>query len=405
MDAARTKKRPRRYCDHCDTELSHTQYFAHKKRYFRRGVWQKVNKFPSSVPSGQREDPENTGNLAEVEKTVHSLKTEVDLVEENDNIQPVTETHHGDQSIHQYMDSGDAVSEQEEADFCYDDEFVYEEGESLADVQSETSRHIQDEGYGEDQSNREKPQDLMMILNAISGVSCMMTNTMEDIIARINQRFDGLEVRLDVVEKDLESLQSSMSQSNSTEAEDTPKRRRVLNPKVAEAVRRLHNSGQSPFRYNPEEGLVSPHNLETTCRLREAISNSPEFREVDDDTITAACKTYFENVRRNYRFSQPEHAGKAEAAKLYARSRSRKKRLLDARRSVLRDGESEIFKSATVDLMSDEEDGIVNGVAGWIVRPPPSRSQELSELCAVLQARLEANPKYMESRHSRRLKE
>lgn len=78
--------------------------------------------------------------------------------------------------------------------------------------------------------------------------------------------------------------------------------------------------------------------------------------------------------------------------------------LLEARRSVLRDGEADLFKSATVALMSDEEDGVVDGVAGWIVRTPPSHSRELSELCAVLQSRLEANPKYMESCH-RRLKE
>ncbi|XP_063060732.1 uncharacterized protein LOC134453911 [Engraulis encrasicolus] len=254
--------------------------------------------------------------------------------------------------------------------------------------------------YGSKTASSPK-MELKIILNAISGLSNMMTNTMRVYMERIDQRFNVLEARLDAVEKGLEGLQSNVLQSKSTEAEEpTLKRRRAQNPKIAEAVRRLHNSENNPCRYNPEQGLLSPHNVETTNHLREAISNSPDFSDVDGNTVEAACKTYFENVRRSYRYSKPEFSSKAEAARQSSKSRSRRKRLLEARRTVLRDGEGEIFKSATVDLMSDEEDGVVNGVAGWIVRPPPSRSQELSELCAVLQARLEANPKY----HHRRLK-
>ena len=54
-------------------------------------------------------------------------------------------------------------------------------------------------------------------------------------------------------------------------------------------------------------------------------------------------------------------------------------------------GEVDLWKCATRDLMSDEEDG---GVSGWIVRPPSFGSQDLTKLCATLQSRLESIPKY-----------
>ncbi|XP_035983991.1 uncharacterized protein C14orf93 [Fundulus heteroclitus] len=53
------------------------------------------------------------------------------------------------------------------------------------------------------------------------------------------------------------------------------------------------------------------------------------------------------------------------------------------RDSVLADDEVELWKSATVDLMSDE-DGVVGGVSGWIVRPPSFGRPDLSELCVKL---------------------
>ncbi|XP_036007074.1 uncharacterized protein C14orf93-like [Fundulus heteroclitus] len=92
----------------------------------------------------------------------------------------------------------------------------------------------------------------------------------------------------------------------------------------------------------------------------------------------------------------------AEAAKNSARSRARRKRLLESRQGVLADEEVELWKSATVDLMSGEEDGVVGGVSGWIVLPPSFRRLDLSELCVKLQSRLEATPKYRAT-HSRRL--
>ncbi|XP_067272564.1 uncharacterized protein C14orf93-like [Pseudorasbora parva] len=94
---------------------------------------------------------------------------------------------------------------------------------------------------------------------------------------------------------------------------------------------------------------------------------------------TTACKTYYETVRRSFRYKHPDLASQAEAVKSSARSRSRRKRLLEARQSVLAEDEVGLWKCATIDLMSDEEDGIVGGVSGWIVRPPSFRSQELTE--------------------------
>ncbi|KAK9955753.1 hypothetical protein ABG768_015609 [Culter alburnus] len=58
-------------------------------------------------------------------------------------------------------------------------------------------------------------------------------------------------------------------------------------------------------------------------------------------------------------------------------------------------------KRCTIDLMSDEEDGIIDGVSRWIVRPPSFHSQELTKLCATLQSRLEAIPKYRATHHRR----
>lgn len=59
--------------------------------------------------------------------------------------------------------------------------------------------------------------------------------------------------------------------------------------------------------------------------------------------------------------------------------------LLEARQSVLAEDERDLWESATIDMMSEEEDGIVGGVSGWIVRTPSYRSKELTELCAKLQ--------------------
>ncbi|CAM4718193.1 unnamed protein product [Leuciscus chuanchicus] len=106
-------------------------------------------------------------------------------------------------------------------------------------------------------------------------------------------------------------------------------------------------------------------------------------KETDNLTV-AAFKTYYTTVRRSFRYKQPDLALQAEAVVNSARSRARRKTLLKARQSVLAEDEVGLRKCATIDLMSDEEDGIVGGVSGWIVRPPSCRSQELTELCATL---------------------
>ncbi len=45
--------------------------------------------------------------------------------------------------------------------------------------------------------------------------------------------------------------------------------------------------------------------------------------------------------------------------------------------------------------MSDEKDDTAVGDAGWIVRPPSFRGQELSILCRGLREELEGNPNYV----------
>ncbi|XP_077952961.1 uncharacterized protein LOC144390325 [Gasterosteus aculeatus] len=48
---------------------------------------------------------------------------------------------------------------------------------------------------------------------------------------------------------------------------DSKKRRRAHNPKIAEALRRLHNAETNYRRYEPEQGLTSPHNEAVTSYL------------------------------------------------------------------------------------------------------------------------------------------
>ncbi|XP_034466959.1 uncharacterized protein C14orf93-like [Hippoglossus hippoglossus] len=84
-----------------------------------------------------------------------------------------------------------------------------------------------------------------------------------------------------------------------------------------------------------------------------------------------------------------------------ARCRQRRKRLLEARQSVLVPDDVAFWRGTTIDMMSDEEDGSYEGLCGWIVRPPSFRSQELADLCATLQARLEAGQTYRATHHMR----
>ncbi|XP_078025430.1 uncharacterized protein C14orf93-like isoform X2 [Epinephelus lanceolatus] len=170
-----------------------------------------------------------------------------------------------------------------------------------------------------------------------------------------------------------------------------------------ETVRRLHNSEGNNRRYEPEQGLSSPHNEAVTSHLVAALTASPDMDGVDRGVLLSACKTYYETVRRNFRYSQPDLADQAAAIKDSARSRQRRKRLLEARRSVLATTEEvDFWRGITIDMMSDEEDHSVDREVGWIVRPPSFRSHKLSDLCGRLQERLEMNPKYVAT-HNKRL--
>nr|XP_055073905.1 uncharacterized protein LOC129453606 [Misgurnus anguillicaudatus] len=107
-------------------------------------------------------------------------------------------------------------------------------------------------------------------------------------------------------------------------------------------LRRLYGVSEAHCRrFEPEQRLTSPHNEAVTSYLVGAILASPHLTAENDD-IVSACKTYYESVRRSFRYKQPELASRAENAKSLARSRSRRKRLLEARRSVLAEGEMDI---------------------------------------------------------------
>ncbi|KAG5277714.1 hypothetical protein AALO_G00090600 [Alosa alosa] len=255
--------------------------------------------------------------------------------------------------------------------------------------------------HGRDQPLSASPQTSeKKLLDAISGLSHQLTLFAADVHEQFTHLSNSVNSRL----LSTEDGSAALELKNCVEETNSKKRRRVHNPKIAETVRRLHNSETNCRRYKPEQGLTSPHNEAVTSYLLEAMSASPDLHNADSDSIVSACKTYYETVRRNFRYKQPDLASQAETAKSSARSRSRRKRLLEARQSVLAEDEVELWKSATIDLMSDEEDGIVDGVSGWIVRPPSFRSQELTELCATLQSRLEAIPKYRATHHRRLLK-
>lgn len=71
-----------------------------------------------------------------------------------------------------------------------------------------------------------------------------------------------------------------------------------------------------------------------------------------------------------------------------------------ARSGVVHPNKDAVWKMATMDLVSDEEDAILDGRPVWVVRPP-SRSTEISALCAVLQKRLEGDKKYVAGHHRR----
>ncbi|KAK7137782.1 hypothetical protein R3I94_013434 [Phoxinus phoxinus] len=169
---------------------------------------------------------------------------------------------------------------------------------------------------------------------------------------------------------------------------------------LQEALRRLHNSENNPHKYDPQTGISLPRNQAVMTYLLEELKIT--FADADPECIQACCKTYFETLRRKYNLSQPEKSQLRDAIKTGAKNRQRKRRLLDSRSKVVQtDAERELWQTATVELMSDEEDAIVDGRPVWIVRSPSHRNPQLSELCEELQRRLEADMRYTILHHQR----
>ncbi|KAI8485842.1 hypothetical protein Bbelb_363940 [Branchiostoma belcheri] len=76
--------------------------------------------------------------------------------------------------------------------------------------------------------------------------------------------------------------------------------------------------------------------------------------------------------------------------------------LMDARGTALQtEDERRLWTGVTVDLMSDEEDAVSNGIAVWLMKPPAFRSTQLSQLCGVLQTRLDTGGKHSDGRKPR----
>ncbi|XP_062257385.1 uncharacterized protein C14orf93 homolog [Platichthys flesus] len=239
-----------------------------------------------------------------------------------------------------------------------------------------------------------EPKD-QRVLAALEGLSRQMAEFADD----LNHKLDEVNITLLALDERMTAVESKVHGEHSVLS--LKRKRRAHNPKIAETVRRLHNSESNVWRYQPEEGLISPHNEAVTEHMFEALAATPCLNGVPNDVILSACKTYYETLRRNFRYSQPDLVDQAAALKSAGRSRQRRKRLLEARESVLLADELEFWRGTTIDMMSDEEDGECEGGSGWVVRCPTFRSQELTDLCATLQTRLEACPKYAATHHRR----
>lgn len=74
--------------------------------------------------------------------------------------------------------------------------------------------------------------------------------------------------------------------------------------------------------------------------------------------------------------------------------------LLESRSRVIQtDAERELWQTAILDPMSDEEDAMVDGRPVLVVNSPPHRNPLLSELCQQLQSKLEADMHYALTHH------
>ncbi|KAG1963658.1 hypothetical protein F2P79_003949 [Pimephales promelas] len=129
---------------------------------------------------------------------------------------------------------------------------------------------------------------------------------------------------------------------------------------IAESVRRLHNSENNPHKYVPQTRINSSHNLAVTTYLFEELRST--FTDVDPECVKAGWKMYFETLRRKYSLAQPEKAHKRKTMTSIAKNLQRKRLLLETRSGVVQTNtEKELWKTATIELMSDEDDAIVDG--------------------------------------------
>ncbi|XP_007559784.1 uncharacterized protein C14orf93 homolog [Poecilia formosa] len=259
---------------------------------------------------------------------------------------------------------------------------------------SDGSRNGDSNGAGSDVEN--SPADIDTVLSAISGLSRQITQFSESLY----QKLDSMDDRFVSLEQRISGLEEKR-QSEPGPAETHPRKRRCNNAKLAEAVRRLHNAETNNSRYEPQQGMSSAHNHAVTTSLVQSLRAYPDFQRVESGVLISSCKTYFETIRRNFRYQQPHLAHKAASQKNSSKSRARRKRLLLARQSVLKAEELELWRGVTTELMSDEEDGELDGTFGWIVRRPSFRSKELSDLCTTLQSRLDSSRKNNATYHQR----
>ncbi|XP_039519503.1 uncharacterized protein C14orf93 homolog isoform X1 [Pimephales promelas] len=106
--------------------------------------------------------------------------------------------------------------------------------------------------------------------------------------------------------------------------------------------------------------INSSHNLAVTTYLFEELRST--FTDVDPECVKAGWKMYFETLRRKYSLAQPEKAQKRKTMTSIAKNLQRKRLLLETRSGVVQTNtEKELWKTATIELMSDEDDAIVDG--------------------------------------------
>ncbi|KAG1937808.1 hypothetical protein F2P79_018016 [Pimephales promelas] len=100
-----------------------------------------------------------------------------------------------------------------------------------------------------------------------------------------------------------------------------------------------------------EDQSVFGHNLIFSERLSSVLM-----------LFSESWKMYFETLRRKYSLAQPEKAQKRKTMTSIAKNLQRKRLLLETRSGVVQTNtEKELWKTATIELMSDEDDAIVDG--------------------------------------------